>query len=224
MGIQRSIEFVGLFLFIQIYVWGYSGMEIHLLGRPIDEYTLIWSWIFMIAAICGTNYGVHEGKKHPIGHVISSWWVINILWITILQNSSSRGLEQEGELILGLIPSLALDFIIGGIVDFCALLVIWTLVKKGYLVASGLLVGFGAYLVANLVGYYIGAYGLLAKDANIAKFYDSYIYLTFTIMLALQLMGSVWDGFLRWSGSNVDFYTDIRPYFRRFTSRYLGHT
>lgn len=215
MGIVTSLLFILLFTFVNAFLWGNGGDVIHLLGYPVPAYGLVWAWIGMIAITCGANYAVDGGQKHPIGHVISLWWVANIGMTSILNNISYRGIEEAG--------NLHLDFIAQGGLDFASLLLIWFLVYRGTLTASLWIVVFSGYLLANLFGHTMGAYNLMmgAGEGFTAQAYDSYMYLTFTIMLLVQAVGAGSDGLLRWLGSNVDIYRDIRPAFHQFAHRYL---
>lgn len=213
--------FVGLFAYLNAFVWGNNGYIVHLLSTPVPSYYLVWSWVVMIGFICGFNYAVKGGQKYPIGYVISAWWAANIGGITLLQEISYRAIEEQGDIIFGM-PSLILDFLALGAIDLMSILVIWFLVRKGILTASILVVGFCAYLVANLFGHAAGAYNLMIEVSadTTAQAYDSYMYLTFTIMLAAQVVGTGIDAMLRWSQSDVDLYRDIRPIIHSFADRH----
>ena len=222
MGALIGVLFVGIFSYLNAFVWGDSGYIVHLLNVPVPSYTLVWLWIAMIALICGFNYAVKGGQKHPVGYVIGCWWLANIGMITVLQYISFRGVEQAGESIGGM-SSLMMDFAALGIVDLASIFIIWYLVSRGILTASFWLVVFCCYLIANLFGHAIGAHNLMVgiNEDITAMAYDSYMYLTFTAMLLIQAIGSGSDALLRWGGSNVDIYRDIRPDLFNFINRHI---
>lgn len=222
MGAILGAGLILFFALVNAFLWGDGGYDVHLIGTPVNAYSLVWAWIGMIAIICGTNYAIHGGQKHPISHVIGIWWVANIGMTTALNSISYRGIEEQGDTIMGM-PSLIIDFLPQASVDILALAVIWVLVARQILKASFWLVVFCGYLVFNLFGHAMGAYNLMAGvDADVAaQAYDSFMYLTFTVMLVLQTIGAGGDAILRWSGANVDLYRDIRPYFHSFASRHI---
>ena len=221
MGSLVGLFFIFLFSLVNMFLWGDGGYGVHLLGWEVPAYSLTWFWIACIAFLYGANYAVDGHSKHPICHVISVWWASNIGMTTLLNAVNLRPVEESGELFLG-IPGLVLDFIAQGLVDLASLTIIWVIVARGVLVPSIWLVIFCAYLVSNLFGHSAGAYNLIVGDPDLtARAYDAYMYFTFTIMLIVQAIGSGGDAVLRWSGSSVDIYRDIRPHLSRFASRHF---
>lgn len=212
--------FILLMSCLNYFVW--DAYTVHLLGVAVPSFSLVWLWISLIAVIIGTNYAVEGGHKHPIWYLIATWWLANVGMIYILQAVSYRAIEEAGTTVFGL-QGLVLDFLALGAVDLSALVIIWMLVSRSILKASIWVVIFSGYLVANLFGHAFGGYGLVI-DINpdmIAASYDSYMYLTFTVMLLLQAIGAGSDAIFRWAGSNVDICSDIRPVISRTANRYL---
>lgn len=220
MGAILSAGFILFFALVNAFLWGNGGYTVHLISIPVSAYSLVWAWIGMIAIICGCNYAVEGGQKHPVGNVIGVWWTANIGMTTVLNWISYRGVEESGS-FFGM-SGLILDFGAQGLVDLISILLIWFLIKREVLTASVAIVVFCGYLVANLFGHTAGAYNLMTGvDADMtAVFYDAYMYLIFTIMLLLQAVGAGSDAILRWSGSNVDLYRDIRPFMYRAFNRH----
>ena len=223
MGAVIGVWFVTFFSFVNLFLWGDGGYIVHLLGVGVPAYSLVWFWVALIAIIYGANYSVNGHSAHSICHVIAGWWTANIAMTTVLNYINYRGIEESGGTIFGA-PVLVLDFLAQGALDLFSVLLVLYLIKRGTLGASVWMLIFCGFMVANLFGHSTGAYNLMA-GADIdttAISYDSFMYLVFTLMLISQALGSTGDAWLRWSGANVDIYSDVRPYFRRVASRNLG--
>lgn len=222
MGVWNGVGFILFFSAVNAYLWGNGGETVHLLSITVPAYSLVWVWIGLIAVIIGTNYAYGDGSRHRHGFVIATWWAANIAITTLLNAINYRGIEQQGDLIFG-VPGLILDFIAQAGLDISSLILIWVLVSRQILTASIWIVIFSGFLIANLFGHVAGSYGLYTgMDAGIvAKSYDSFLYLVFTIMLFLQAMGSGSDALIQWTGSRLDLCRDIRPAVRRTANRYL---
>jgi len=206
---------------INYFWWGDAGFIVHLMGLAVPTYTLIWLWISMIAMMFGFSLVVNFAQKQSVWPLVAIWWAFNILIIESLQAISYRPVESAGSYFAGL-PSLIYDFVALGALDLCSLFIIWLLVIGGMITASVWTVIFSGFLVVNLFGHAFGAYGLMTglHPEMIAQSYDSYMYLAFTLMLAVQVFGSGFGAILRLGGSNVDIYSDIRPSLHRVAGRH----
>ncbi len=217
-----GIAFIAFFSYINLVVWGDYGEVVHLLGIPIPAYTLVWLWVAMIALIIGVNNCTIKDQKHSIWLIISAWWAANIGVTSILNTFGFRAIEQSNGLIAGY-PDIMTDFIAQGTLDITALVLMYLAVRKGYIVASLLLVIFGGFLVANLFGHAFGAYGLVVGSNvdEIAYSYDSYMYLVFTVLLMIQVGGAVLDLIVKLIGAGYNVYGDIRPYFDNVIHKHI---
>lgn len=208
---------MSIFTLVNAVLWGDGGFDVHLLGIPTDAYMLVWFWIAMIGIMF-----VPRGTSVQVPIIISMWWSANIATTTILNSINYRGIEQGGDLFF-VFPGLVLDFVAQGAVDFASLYAVWYAIKRKYIDVSAWMLLFCAYLVANLFGHSFGSYYLMTgvNPDTVGQAYDSYMYLTFTVMLIIQASGSVTNSLVKWMGHDLDLYRDIRPYLRSYISRHL---
>lgn len=221
MGVFCAVGFITFFSCINAFLWGDAGYQVHVLGMSVPAYSLVWLWISLIMVIYGAVYSFDHHRGNSICHVIAGWWAANIGVTTLLNMVNYRGIEEAGDSIFG-VHGLVLDFLAQGALDLASLMVIWFLVRRKVLGVSIWTLFFCGYLVANLFGHAFGSGLMLGEDADYtAAAYDAYMYSIFTLMLIIQAFGAGGDALLRWAGSSVDLYIDLRPVFRRFISRDL---
>ena len=241
LGISAGAVFIVFFSYINIYVWGAGGGPIHLLGAPVDPYEAIGYWIAMIFGIYAANYAVNGHPRGSICHVIAAWWTVNIGMTQLLNDIKPRGIEQSGgvvDLPTALVDSLnwigveasaavyalTLDFVGQGFVDVASVIILAFLVLKFRIIEASIwTLFFTGFLIANIIGHTTGAYGLMTGQSPdiTAQLYEPYMFLVFTVMLVLQLIGSSGDVMLKWIGSDVDLYADIRIFIRGAFNRNL---
>lgn len=209
-----------------IYGWGDVGYTINLLGFDVPAYPLYWFWLCLLAVVHFTGDIIDGRSRHTVFFTISLWWIANTQAINLLQNWWFRGIGESGGTVTIFseqVSVLVTDYIMLAPIDLGALIAVWILAKMGRMRVSGWLLLFCFYLVGNLFGHAAGAYALWNGTSPdiVSNAYDSYMYLIFTVMLILQALGAGGDALLRWSGSSVDLYADIRPFIRGFASRNL---
>ncbi|MCP4991941.1 MAG: hypothetical protein GY928_39590 [Colwellia sp.] len=215
--------FIAYFSVINKYFWGDWGDTVSLLGVEVPSYSLVWFWISCIAILMGSGFMAHRVRENAVWFVISVWWTLNTLMTTfVLEAISHRGIGESNTEIAGT-PDIYYDLWAQGPLDLLYLVGLFVILRKGVIVTTPLIVVFSFFLVTNIAGHAFAAYGLDSgiSAGEVTAKYDPFMYLTFTVMLLVQVGGVLLDSTLKLNGYANGVYNDLRPFFNNAWNRHI---
>lgn len=181
--------------------------------------------MFAWVALLGGLYAAGNDCKYKTdaANMITLWWCGNMTLIVMLNEFMPRPYQTEGEIVsLFGYETLALtiDYLVLAPFDFLMVYFIWHVTKKNEQRLTIWTLIICGYLVGNLYAHFSSCYMLYmgVNPSDVVIQYDGFMYASFYACLALLLLGSLADRFIRYGGYGINLDLDVRA----FISSYIN--